>query len=256
MAALFPALSVAVITIGAAGGTAKRSVTFEPSMVALPPVASTSVAPSTDPTRVKGWSIATGSAGAEKRTAGGVPSTTKRRVVVTRPSGRRSEVTVSTYEPSTRTGRRNRSCEPADATPATSWPSRRTSTEETSWTPLTVMSRCASAVGETTSPLRTPSTDGPPERRWKPSQPSATNTAARTSQPTRRIGRCGTCGRQPPRREPRRPPRSSLMRRSDAPWSPTQRIVGTIVDGVELDAARVGPRPRSARSRRSLGWER
>jgi hypothetical protein len=96
MAALLPAWSVAVITIGAAGGTANRSVTFDPSMVALPPVATTSVAPSTEPSRTRASPMGTGSAGAVKRTAGGVPSTTKRRVVVTRPNGRRSEVTVRT----------------------------------------------------------------------------------------------------------------------------------------------------------------
>ena len=107
--------------------------------------------------------------------------------------------------------------------------------------PLTVMSRCASAVGETTSPLRSPSTDGPPEIRWKPSQPSATRTAASTSQPTRRIGRCGRCGRQPPlaRAPPPAPQLADAAQRRAVVRDPA--IVGTIVDGVELDAARVGP---------------
>ncbi len=39
--------------------------------------------------------MGTGSVGAAKRSAGGVPSTVKPRVVVTRPSGRRSEVMAS-----------------------------------------------------------------------------------------------------------------------------------------------------------------
>jgi hypothetical protein len=105
---------------------------------------------------------------------------------------------------------------------------------------LTVMSRCASAVGETTSPLRSPWTDGPPEIRWKPSQPRDDDDG-RGDQPA-----------DAPDRQVRqvRPPAAAAGAPAATPQlaDAAQRcalvrrpaILGRIVDGMELDAARVG----------------